>query len=336
MPEKIIPSAVRLEPEKERSDWCRNVFAPTANGGSHSGDTSSEGEGGGFGGSFAGGKCYRITLSVESATQIVDDLGGDVGNIRWEGLSQPDLANLMARLIRVRLYDLFVSIELPEIVNFPLKVEKTFFSPCNLLFRAFKCVRHDTLTPLWNRNYPHFRRIPTAQQVPYFPQPVGHFGCHRRRHAERSVNLNEVVGKVIERHGCGVITELARKPIRQAGVASHLGAHRPVLALHVAGRDVLWVGIADHVPHFDTDDLRRGIAGFVFQHRAVDFLQYRVIHFAAKGSLNGFDVGPMAVSRNLYAIHQAGALKIAETISFCKASGSSETLRTALHFGRRN
>src|ERR1019366_4255202 len=44
---------------------------------------------------------------------------------------------------------------------------------------------------------------------------------------------------------------------------------------------------------------------FILQHRAVDFLQYRIVHFPTKGGFNRFDVWPMAVSRNLYAIFQA-------------------------------
>jgi len=141
-PEKVIPSGVRLEPTKQRLDVAGNVFTPTAELGGHSVDASSEREGGGFGVAFARGKCYRVTRSIESTAKIAHDFCSDVGNIGWHGLSEPDLANLMARLIRVRLYDLFAWVELVEIVNFPLKVGKAFISPSEFAFRVCKGVGH--------------------------------------------------------------------------------------------------------------------------------------------------------------------------------------------------
>jgi len=46
-----------------------------------------------------------------------------------------------------------------------------------------------------------FVGLPEVNQIFDTPQPVSHSGGHRWGHADGSVNLNEVVGKVVE-SGC--------------------------------------------------------------------------------------------------------------------------------------
>lgn len=57
------------------------------------------------------------------------------------------------------------------------------------------------------------------------------------------MNLNEVVGEVIESRCRSMVPQLAAKSIRKMGIAPHLGSDGPVLSLDVAGRDVFGVRV---------------------------------------------------------------------------------------------
>jgi hypothetical protein len=46
------------------------------------------------------------------------------------------------------------------------------------------------------------------------------------------VNLDEVVGKIVEGCGSRMVLHLAAETIRQASIAAHRRAYPPILALH--------------------------------------------------------------------------------------------------------
>lgn len=62
------------------------------------------------------------------------------------------------------------------------------------------------------------------------------------------MNLNEVVGKVIESGRSFMVPQFTTKAIGKARVPAHLGPHGPVLTLDVARRDVLGVWVAGDAP----------------------------------------------------------------------------------------
>jgi hypothetical protein len=63
------------------------------------------------------------------------------------------------------------------------------------------------------------------------------------------MNLDEVVGEIIERCGCRVILHLPAKSIPQAGITAHRCANRSVLALHERRGDMLRIGPSAHFFH---------------------------------------------------------------------------------------
>ena len=52
---------------------------------------------------------------------------------------------------------------------------------------------------------------------------------YRWRHTKCRVNLDEVLGEMIERDRCRMIFQSATETVRQAGVAAHRRTNRPVL-----------------------------------------------------------------------------------------------------------
>jgi hypothetical protein len=67
------------------------------------------------------------------------------------------------------------------------------------------------------------------------------------------MNLDEVICEVVQGGSCGVVFSLAGKPIRQTGVAAHLGPHGPILALNIAGGDVLLIEVPGHMANVSPD-----------------------------------------------------------------------------------
>ena len=132
-PEKIVSSWVRLEPAKKRVELWWYISAPPLDGFGHTFSASGEWEGSGFRVNLARSNRDGVTRIVEGPTEAADNLGGNVGNVQRKGFCEYDLANFVADLIGVRLGDLFVGMELPKVLNFPLEITKAFFSPRELL-----------------------------------------------------------------------------------------------------------------------------------------------------------------------------------------------------------
>src|SRR5947208_15487309 len=116
------------------------------------------------------------------------------------------------------------------------------------------------------------------------------------------MNLDEVIGEVIESSSSRVIAEFAGESIGYASVTTHLCTDGPVLTFNVRSADVLRIRAAADMAHVNADALCRRIARFIFEHRTIDFLQYRVVNFHSEGVLNSFKIRPMAVGCDLYPI----------------------------------
>src|SRR5208282_2320639 len=102
------------------------------------------------------------------------------------------------------------------------------------------------------------------------------------------MNLDEVVGEVIQGHGCHVILSFAGKAVAKARVAAHPSSYTPILSFDVASRDMLALWVAGHMADFSADTTCGRIARLVLLRRTINLLQYRVVHFHAEGVLNRF------------------------------------------------
>src|SRR5688572_13603010 len=71
------------------------------------------------------------------------------------------------------------------------------------------------------------------------PHVVRHASFHRWRYAKRLMHPGEVVEHEVERDCCRVVLKLLAEGVRQPSESANAHAHREVLALDVAGRDVL-------------------------------------------------------------------------------------------------
>jgi len=74
--------------------------------------------------------------------------------------------------------------------------------------------------------------FPEGYQVLYAPEPICHASSHSRAHSQCTVNLDEVVGEIIQSCCSRVILYLPAETIRQARIATHGRANRPILTLH--------------------------------------------------------------------------------------------------------
>jgi hypothetical protein len=135
-PEEIIPSLVRLEPAKQRLNLWRDVFGPTDRFGHQVVQTTGEGESTISGVWGAGSDRDRVASIVEGVSEILNEVGGPIGDGRREGLSQSDLVDLMAWDYSVRLDNSLVSLDMGEVDNVPLKFGEVYLSQFKLLPRT--------------------------------------------------------------------------------------------------------------------------------------------------------------------------------------------------------
>jgi len=138
-PQEIIPSKVRLEPAKERLDFLGYVLAPTY-AGCHVSGASGEGESAGFGISETGCDRNRVGGVVESIPKILGDVRNGVADVRREFLSQLDLVNRIAGIIKISLNNSLVSIAIDELHDLNAKILQVFLSPSDLAMRTLKTV----------------------------------------------------------------------------------------------------------------------------------------------------------------------------------------------------
>lgn len=155
------------------------------------------------------------------------------------------------------------------------------------------------------------------------------------------MDAHEVVPDGVERDHVHVVLELLRERIRQPGEPPHLHPHGQVLALGVAGRDVLRARVARDRRLTRPDALAGAVAplsraGRAFgrgRRGAIELHQHGVVDIVAEGVLDGFQVWAVAIAGELHAgrqpraqvVHERrGVLAVPaadhETISFDSAS----------------
>jgi len=154
-----------------------------------------------------------------------------------------------------------------------------------------------------------FRRRPdSAWQLNQFfhrPQVIGDASGHRRRDSQALMDADEVVVHVMDRERRDMALDLFAKAVRQSGEPSQAHPHREVLPLNIAGRNMLWVGIARNSLALASDALRWTVARVAWAFRAVDFHQHRVINIVLERASDGIQISLVTIGRKLDAVRQA-------------------------------
>ena len=110
------------------------------------------------------------------------------------------------------------------------------------------------------------------------------------------MNADEIIVHEVYRHHMRVVHGLFRKGIRESRHAAVAHADIQILALYIACRDVLRIGIAFDAM-FDCASANGGaIAFFAFGGRAVNLHKLRIVNIRAEGLFDGFDVCPVSVT----------------------------------------
>ena len=110
----------------------------------------------------------------------------------------------------------------------------------------------------------------------------------------------------VQGDGRRVVLDLLAEGIGQAGEPAHSHPHREVLALDVAGGDVLGIGTPKDHAALDPDALRRRIPALILAWVwAVELLKLGVVDVALKRPVDGDQVGVEPVCRQLNPIRQA-------------------------------
>jgi len=109
----------------------------------------------------------------------------------------------------------------------------------------------------------------------------------------------------VQRDGVLVVVELLRERIGQAREAAHRHTHGQVLSFNVAGRGVGLVWLTGDYVDFRTDDLRRAIAALSLGCITINLDKHCIVDVRAERAFNRFEVGAMAVSRELDAVSKA-------------------------------
>jgi hypothetical protein len=119
------------------------------------------------------------------------------------------------------------------------------------------------------------------------------------------MNLDEVVGEVIDRHGRHVIFDLPAESGGQARVAAHCRAHGPVLVLYKRRGDVFRVWTAIDDGRDCADALRGAVAPLrrlLIIRVPVKFNQHGVVDLRTERGFNRVQIRPMSVARHLHAV----------------------------------
>ncbi len=147
-------------------------------------------------------------------------------------------------------------------------------------------------------------RLPKEYEVRNRPKSVCHVGSHCWTNTQGTMNLDEIVGKVIQSDRSGMIPQFPRKTVRKSGVAPQVGPKRPILAFNKTSADLTFIGIAGDHSRLNSDALGWAVSFFVLlaARSAVNLLKNCEIYIAAESVLDGFKVGPVPIGCDLDAI----------------------------------
>jgi hypothetical protein len=157
---------------------------------------------------------------------------------------------------------------------------------------------------------------------------------HRWRNPQGLMNPAKVVVHVMKRNRVLQILQLFAERIGQSREATHRHSHCQVLALNVARRDMVVVGAAadDSLAsaHADSGTISRIRA---ILRRAVNLLQHRKVDLFAESILDCFQVGAMAVCRELHTIRQTRPQILDEMMRCSRMAATDKPARNELRIG---
>src|SRR5260221_516738 len=146
--------------------------------------------------------------------------------------------------------------------------------------------------------------ISQSYDISYCPRLAGNARCNCRSGLERLMNPNKVVVHVEQRNAVHVVLNLLREGISEPSKTAHVHAHREILSLDVAGRNVQWVGCAENQFLFAAVALRGAVALLRFGIVPKMLDEHRVIDVIRKGVNHGIQVDLVAIAGKLYAGRQ--------------------------------
>src|SRR6266852_6159387 len=83
------------------------------------------------------------------------------------------------------------------------------------------------------------------QDLSYRPHMRTNAGFHRRSDPQGLVHAGKVVMHVEQRNHRHMVVEFLTESVRQPSKSAHVHSHVEILPLHIAGADMLWIGVAD-------------------------------------------------------------------------------------------
>jgi hypothetical protein len=157
---------------------------------------------------------------------------------------------------------------------------------------------------------------------------------HRRSDAQGLMNPAEVVVNMEQRHRVNVVFDLFGKAIRQAGEAAHLHSHVEILPFHVAGADMLRIGVAENDLSFGAHTLRGAVPLLAFRCVVVILHELSKVDSIFKQRIgNRLQIHVVAVSSQLNSIRQSLGNILQESGSKPRVSVSNHPRDNKLRIG---
>ena len=134
----------------------------------------------------------------------------------------------------------------------------------------------------------------------------GHPSLHSRGDSQGLVYPAEIVMHEVQGDGVLVVLQLLGEGIGQPGKPAAAHAQGEVLALNVAGGDVLAIRRPLDGPLADADALGRGIPALTLHGLPEELDEHGIVNLSPKGFLHSLKVGLVAVAGQLDAVNQPG------------------------------
>jgi len=151
---------------------------------------------------------------------------------------------------------------------------------------------------------------------------------HCWRHAQTLMNPAEVVVHVMERNRVLQILHLFAKSVRQSRESAHSHSHSQILALSVAGRNVIVVRITANHRAPRTHALSGRVTRLWGQWLiAIKFNQHRVVNLSPESLIDRDQVSSETVRGQLHAICKALLQVAKEMVSRCRVSWPDKPAR---------
>ena len=119
------------------------------------------------------------------------------------------------------------------------------------------------------------------------------------------MNPCEVIPHVEDRQHVNVVVHLLTERVRQLGETAHSHPHVEVLALDIAGRNMVLIGVAGNRRSFGAKTLRRAVSRLPFRIVAVNLHQLREVNARSESIGNGGQIHLVAVRRQLNPVCQS-------------------------------